>query len=84
MKVSVVRSGGFAGIERRGQSDTDSDPVLRGLLSRIDLDEEPDSRPTRIPDQFIYEIIIDRQHLTVGESRLTAPLRELVHHVLRH
>ncbi len=83
MKVSVVRTGGFAGIERRGQSDTETDPVLRGLLARVDLAALPKT-PGRIPDQFVYEIDIDGRVVTVGESRLTAPVRELVHHVLRH
>ena len=81
MKVSVVRTGGFAGIERRGQSDTETDPVLRGLLARVDLTALP-TMPGRIPDQFVYEIDIDGHMVTIGESRLTAPLRELVHHVL--
>lgn len=80
MRVSVVRSGGFTGIERRGQSDTASDPVLRGLIGRVDLDSVPP--PGRIPDQFVYDIQIDGRRATVGESQLTGPLRELVHHVL--
>jgi hypothetical protein len=81
MRVIVVRTGGFTGIERRGESDTVSDPVLHGLLERVDLSAVPS--PGRVPDQFIYEITIDGQTVTVGESRLTAALRELVHHVLR-
>jgi hypothetical protein len=80
MKVTVVRTGGFAGIERRGEADTASDPVLRGLVARVDLDTVP--RPARVPDQFLYEIAIDGRTVVVGESRLTGPLRELVHHIL--
>jgi hypothetical protein len=82
MRVIVVRTGGFTGIERRGESDTGSDPVLRGLIDRVDLSALPS--PGRVPDQFIYNITIDGNTVTVGESRLTAPLRELIHHVLRH
>jgi len=82
LKVTVVRSGGFAGIQRRGQSDTASDPVLRELVARVDLGRLPP--PGRIPDQFVYEIDIDGQVTTVGEAQLTGPLRELVHHVLGH
>jgi hypothetical protein len=82
MKVTVVRSGGFAGIERRGEADTASDPVLRGLVSRVDLDAVP--RPGGGPDQFVYEIDIDGHTMVVGETRLTGALRELVHHVLAH
>ncbi|RSN71204.1 MULTISPECIES: protealysin inhibitor emfourin [Actinomadura] len=80
MKVTVVRSGGFAGIERRAESDSTSDPVLAGLVRRVDLDSVPP--PGRIPDQFLYEIDIDGRRTTVGEAQLSGPLRELVHHVL--
>jgi hypothetical protein len=82
MKVTVVRTGGFAGIERRGEADTASDPVLDGLIARVDLHAVP--TPGRVPDQFVYEIDIDGHTVVVGENRLTGPLRELVHHVLAH
>jgi emfourin len=80
VKVSVVRSGGFAGIERHGESDTTSDPLLCGLVARVDLGSVPP--PGRIPDQFVYDIDIGGRTATVGEAQLTGPLRELVHHVL--
>jgi hypothetical protein len=78
--VTVVRSGGFAGIERRAQSDSASDPMLTKLVHRVDLRTVPP--PGRIPDQFLYEIDIDGDRTTVGEAQLSGPLRELVHHVL--
>jgi hypothetical protein len=56
--------------------------VLYGLIGRVDLSTAP--TPGRVPDQFIYEITIDARTVVVGESRLTAPLRELIHHVLQH
>ncbi|MFG1999655.1 protealysin inhibitor emfourin [Spirillospora sp. NPDC048911] len=80
MRVKVVRSGGFAGIETRGESDTTSDPMLRRLVDRVDLGSVPP--PGRIPDQFLYDIDIDGDKATVGEAQLHGPLRELVHHVL--
>jgi hypothetical protein len=76
----VVRSGGFAGIERRGQCDSASDPLLARLVDRVDLSSVPP--PGRIPDQFLYAIDIDGRTTTVGEAQLNGPLRELVHHVL--
>ncbi|MFI0354718.1 protealysin inhibitor emfourin [Actinomadura sp. 9N407] len=78
--MTVVRSGGFAGIERRGQSDSVTDPLLSRLVDRVDLAALPP--PGRIPDQFLYEIDIDGDTTTVGETQLAGPLRELVHHVL--
>ncbi|GAA1543640.1 hypothetical protein GCM10009678_27930 [Actinomadura kijaniata] len=80
MKVTVTRSGGFAGIERRGESDSERDPLLSRLVDRVDLGSVPP--PGRIPDQFLYEIDIDGAHTVVGEAQLSGPLRELVHHVL--
>ncbi|WP_026341772.1 protealysin inhibitor emfourin [Actinomadura atramentaria] len=80
MKVRVVRSGGFAGVERHGESDSDRDPVLAGLVGRVDLGALPP--PGRIPDQYQYDIEIDGVGATVGETQLSGPLRELVHHVL--
>jgi hypothetical protein len=80
MKVSVVRSGGFAGIERRGEAHTHTDPVLRRLVDAVDLDAVP--RPERSPDQFVYEIEVDGRTAVVGERELTGPLRDLVDRVL--
>ena len=80
MKVTVVRTGGFAGSERRAESDSATDPVLTRLVGRVDLNAVPP--PGRIPDQFLYEIDIDGDRTTVGEAQLHGALRELVHHVL--
>jgi hypothetical protein len=80
VKVIVVRSGGFAGLDRRGEGDTSGDPVLRCLVDRIDL--QALSQPRPMPDQFVYEITIGDSTVEVGESQLTGPLRELVRHVL--
>jgi hypothetical protein len=81
VKVVVIRSGGFAGVERRGEGDTSSDPVLRTLVAQVDLNAVP-ARTTPVPDQFVYEITIGDITADVDESRLTPPLRALVHHVL--
>lgn len=76
----MVRSGGFAGIEKRGECDSTSDPVLARLVDRVDLGSVPP--PGRIPDQFLYRIDIDGSETAVGEAQLNGPLRELVHYVL--
>ncbi|MFB4308087.1 protealysin inhibitor emfourin [Actinomadura sp. GTD37] len=78
--MTIVRSGGFTGIERHAESDSASDPMLARLVHRVDLKTVPP--PGRIPDQFLYEIDIDGDRTTVGEAQLHGPLRELVHHVL--
>ncbi|HEY7488607.1 MAG TPA: protealysin inhibitor emfourin [Streptosporangiaceae bacterium] len=82
MKVIVVRSGGFAGLERRGEGDTSGDPVLRALVDQVDLRALP-TRPGPVPDQYVYEITVGDHTAEVGETQLSGPLRDLVHHVLR-
>ena len=81
MKVTVIRSGGFAGIERRGEADTTADPVLKELVDHVDLGAV--GPPGRGADQFMYEIEIDGRTAVVGEAQLSGPLRDLVGHVLR-
>ena len=81
MKVVVIRSGGFAGLERRGEADTSGDPVLRDLVNQVDLTALP-TRPSPAPDRFVYEITIGDTTAEAGETQLTGPLRALVSHVL--
>jgi hypothetical protein len=81
VKVTVIRSGGFAGIERRGEADTAADPVLQRLVDRVDLGAV--GPPGRGADQFMYEIEVGDRTAVVGEAQLSGPLRELVERVLR-
>ncbi|MEO3783186.1 protealysin inhibitor emfourin [Actinocorallia sp. B10E7] len=84
MRVSVVRSGGFAGIERRAEADTAEDPALEALVSRSDLDSLPPRHGEHEGnDRFVYEIDLGGRTATVSESQLTGPLRELVGHLLK-
>jgi hypothetical protein len=81
MRVIVIRSGGFAGLERRDEGDTAGDPVLRALVDKVDLTALP--RPRPMPDRYVYEITIGANTAEVGETQVTGPLRDLVNHVLR-
>jgi Emfourin len=80
VKVTVVRSGGFAGIERRGEADTATDPVLGELVGRVDLGAERTPAPGA--DRFTYEIEVGGHRAVFDESQLTGPLRQLVERVL--
>jgi hypothetical protein len=78
MKVTVVRSGGFAGIERRAEADTSEEPELAELselAARDDLAPPPREEGN---DRFVYEFDLGGRTVTLGESQLTEPLRELV------
>ncbi|GAA2098668.1 protealysin inhibitor emfourin [Actinomadura alba] len=80
MKVTVVRSGGFAGIERRGEADTATDPVLGELVDRVDLGALRPPAPGA--DRFMYEIDVGGRTAVVDEAQLSGPLRQLVDRVL--
>jgi hypothetical protein len=83
VKISVVRSGGFAGLTQSASVDTaerTDAAEWHALVDRIDLGALPPPRPQ--PDRYVYEIDIDGQTAEVGEADLTDPLRDLVGKVL--
>lgn len=84
MKITVTRSGGFAGITRRAHVDVADQPDAADwdtLLRRIRLADLPPP-PANAPDRFVYTIEIDGTSAQVGEADMTGPLRELVTRVL--
>jgi hypothetical protein len=84
-RVTVSRSGGFAGLRRTGEVDLDADDArvreIRSLLDRIDLRSlAGDSTPK--PDHFVYTIDLGDSQATIPEQHLTDDLRRLVQVVL--
>lgn len=72
MKVSLVRSGGVAGVTTRTELDAgDLSPEdARTFSDRIDrarLCDAPRGTGARRPDQLLYELVLD-----TGESRVRA------------
>lgn len=92
MRIEVSRSGGFAGITRRGAVDTAHRSDAADWHRLVGSATRPSGtrRHGPAPDRFVYRIVIDRQagqptgrqEMTVGEGELTGPLRELVNRVL--
>ena len=82
MRVTVTRSGGFAGMVRRAEIDSADHPAVASLIDDVSLDEVPE--PTGQPDRFVYDIEIGDRSAQVGESDLHGPLRDLVDHVMTH
>ncbi len=71
MKVTVVRSGGVAGMVLTVEVDTaeldaDAAAQLRGL---VDACEFADGPPSTIADGFGYEVAVERDDGSVGRSR---------------
>ena len=78
-RVSVRRTGGFAGRVAAGEVDLDGDDSraaeVAALLARIDLAPVAGGDPQ--PDRFVYAFDLDGRRATVPEQRLTDDLRRL-------
>lgn len=86
MRISLERSGGFAGVRLACTVDTSSLPPaeaarLEHLVARAGLDALP---PTAInePDRFEYRLEVDDQTFTFGERQVRAALRPLLAELL--
>lgn len=82
MKISVTRSGGFAGITRRAEVDTDQRPDAgdwKHLVDRADLSDR--GHPPGKPDRYVYRIDVDGRTAHVGEADLDEPTRALIDRV---
>ncbi|WP_433547766.1 protealysin inhibitor emfourin [Streptomyces sp. CA-294286] len=87
MRIEVVRSGGFAGIERRAEVDTSCLPDAEAwhALAAEALASGRDARPeeTGIADGFCYEITVDGRTVHFSEPQLGEQQRELITRVLK-
>ena len=84
--IELERSGGFAGITFNADADSSKlDPQaaadLQRLAGAVDF-SRPRDGGAGVPDAFHYHIVAEhgseRPELTVGESQLDPPLKELV------
>lgn len=82
MIITVIRSGGFAGISRQWSVRVDEQPdeeQWRELIDRIPWDgtaAAPDE-----PDRYIYRVRCAPHEAVIPERRLEGPWRELVEKV---
>lgn len=79
MRISVTRSGGFAGITRRAEVDTEARgdaAAWEDLVGRADLTDR--GRAAGPPDRFVYRIDVDDRTAHVGEADLDEPTRALI------
>nr|WP_246390497.1 protealysin inhibitor emfourin [Nocardioides soli] len=78
-RVSVRRTGGFAGLRTVGELDLDGDdprgPEVAALVDRVDLAAVAGGPPR--PDRFVYDFDLCGDCATVPEQHLTADLRRL-------
>lgn len=82
MKITVTRSGGFAGMTRVwsvevvGQPDEDQ---WRELIDRLPWDR--DNPASAEPDRYVYRVRCARNEAVIPERKLTGPWRELLERV---
>jgi hypothetical protein len=83
VRIEVIRTGGFTGIERRAVLDTAGRPDAPHLdsLARASLTPSPHPSPPA-PDGFRYELHIDATTLHCTDPHLTPSQRELIQAVL--
>lgn len=82
MRISVTRSGGFAGITRRAEVDTEGRPDADDWHRMVDQADLTDRGPGGRPDRYVYRIEVDGRTAQVGEADLDEPTRALVDSVL--
>jgi hypothetical protein len=82
MKITVVRSGGIAGISTSWEvtiDDRDDRESWIGLIEQLPWNST--TRTGAAPDRFSYRIRCARRQVTIAEQQLTGPWRELVERV---
>lgn len=82
MKVTVTRSGGFAGLTRVWSVQVEAGSELDEWQELIDRLPWGDTDPLAgEPDRFVYKVRCNRRRAVIPEQRLTGPWRELVDRV---
>ncbi|MFJ3820112.1 protealysin inhibitor emfourin [Streptomyces nodosus] len=85
MRIRVRRTGGFAGIERRGEVETSGRadaPEWHSLAERA-LAAGRAAPGDGVPDGFHYEITVDGRTVHCADPRLTEEQRTLISRVLK-
>ncbi|GGV60429.1 MULTISPECIES: protealysin inhibitor emfourin [Streptomyces] len=85
MRIHVRRTGGFAGIERRGEVDTAGRPDAAEwhALAEQALAAGRGTPSSGVPDGFHYEITVDGRTVHVADPHLSDEQRRLITRVLR-
>ncbi|GAA1758501.1 hypothetical protein GCM10009795_001080 [Nocardioides hankookensis] len=83
-RVTVRRTGGFAGLRASGELDLDGDdpraPEVASLVDRVDLGSLAGGTPQ--PDRFVYDFDLCGDRARLPEQHLTPDLRRLADLVL--
>ncbi|MGW6876317.1 protealysin inhibitor emfourin [Streptomyces xanthophaeus] len=86
MRIQVIRTGGFAGIERRAEVDTTGRPdedEWRALAQLALRPGPPGHRADRVRDGFSYRITVDGRTVSCQDPHLSDAQRTLISRVLK-
>jgi len=82
MIITVIRSGGFAGLSRqwsiRVEEQADEEQ-WRELIDRLPWEQDLATQDE--PDRYIYRVRCAPREAVIPERKLTGPWRELIHRV---
>ena len=79
MKITVTRSGGFAGLTRVWSVEVAEQPdqdQWRDLIDRLPWDRS--KAATAEPDRYVYRVRCARNEAVIPEQKLIGPWRELL------
>ncbi|AGK77058.1 protealysin inhibitor emfourin [Streptomyces microflavus] len=85
MLIQVTRTGGFAGISRHHEVDTEGreDATEWESLAQEVLAATPDAPPSGVPDGFRYRITVGDRTVYCADPDLTGAQRTLVSRILK-
>ncbi|MFF8842857.1 protealysin inhibitor emfourin [Streptomyces sp. NPDC015127] len=85
MRIQVRRTGGFAGIERLAEVETDgrADAGEVQSLAERAMAEGRETPPVGVPDGFTYQITVDGRTVYCADPRLSEAQRDLISLVLK-
>ncbi|MEW2068655.1 protealysin inhibitor emfourin [Streptomyces sp. NPDC007346] len=85
MRIQVTRTGGFAGISRHHELDTEGreDAAEWESLAEEVLASTPDASPSGVPDGFRYRITVGDRTVYCADPDLTGAQRTLVSRILK-
>lgn len=81
MKVTVTRSGGFAGLTRVWSVQISNQPDEDQWQELIDRLPWEASATSEEPDRFIYRVRCAHKEATIPDRKFTGPWRELLERV---
>ncbi|MFF2536713.1 protealysin inhibitor emfourin [Streptomyces cyaneofuscatus] len=90
MRIQVTRTGGFAGISRHHEVDTEGredaaewESLAEEVLAAATEASTPDAPPSGVPDGFRYRITVGDRTVYCADPDLTGAQRTLVSRVLK-